>query len=641
MKGKKMILASLCLATLLSTAVCNFSINNTSSISHKYSQNIDVNTLHKGNVNIIKSGTRSEDPFTISNTTLANKMMQLLGKTTNFFTPNDLVNHEDYKVIKEKIGGTEELPIYQNTAKKTCLDLSNSNITDITELCQFVWPETLTEIDLTNNGITNEHMTNLYRFMTLAPDCGFFTSLPINANIPENVKIFNLNLNNINLAEIPAGNLNFTRVLYGFQNVKEGYIPKDQISTQYYLRSNYESYFGMEFKFTKNNTECLIETNQIGYIKNYGLGEYIIYSSKIIDEDTTITTEKSFQYFNIYIKDTFSIERKSLFHITKNDIVAEGLSEGYTISFNDPTSTSRIGKQSVNVTFTTNTKTMTFPLEFNIVDTIAPTLKLKGGETIYLAVNGQRYVEYGCLGLDSGDDISDHIIKTGSVDITKPGEYTITYTLKDSAGNEAPSVTRKVVVQEYALKSVEIESLNDEYKTNTDIILTADLPIGVDLTKYKSLKYTWYYNDIEFITTTGDNRTGKSSITLLESEAKDIKIYAILTATLYDDSTESYVSNVMNIEIKKGGPETPSILISVIIAFVIVIIVLLVVIVEKKKKNTHSTNKTSNQKSTTKTKEKKNKKSKEKKSDNSNYDNIQVIRDYKGNDDDPPSTMQF
>lgn len=54
----------------------------------------------------------------------------------------------------------------------------------------------------------------------------------------------------------------------------------------------------------------------------------------------------------------------------------------------------------------------------------------------------------GATATDSTDgDITDKIVKTGSVDTSTAKTYTITYTIKNSAGKET-SVTRTVIVEE-------------------------------------------------------------------------------------------------------------------------------------------------------------------------------------------------
>lgn len=80
-------------------------------------------------------------------------------------------------------------------------------------------------------------------------------------------------------------------------------------------------------------------------------------------------------------------------------------------------------------------------------DNKAPTIKLKGASTITLKLN-EQYVEQGATATDDVDgDLTSKIEITGTVDITKVGTYTITYTVKDSNGNTS-TVTRKVIVEE-------------------------------------------------------------------------------------------------------------------------------------------------------------------------------------------------
>ncbi|WP_276643472.1 DUF5011 domain-containing protein [Caldibacillus debilis] len=80
-------------------------------------------------------------------------------------------------------------------------------------------------------------------------------------------------------------------------------------------------------------------------------------------------------------------------------------------------------------------------------DTTPPVITLKGDNPLYLNV-GDEFVDPGATATDDVDgDLTEQIVVTGSVDTSKPGEYTLTYTVSDSAGNTA-SVTRTVIVQE-------------------------------------------------------------------------------------------------------------------------------------------------------------------------------------------------
>ena len=81
----------------------------------------------------------------------------------------------------------------------------------------------------------------------------------------------------------------------------------------------------------------------------------------------------------------------------------------------------------------------------NIVDNDNPTIELIGDANINLYV-GDKYEEKGAKATDNYDgDITDKIETTGAVDTSKDGEYTITYKIKDSSGNEA-SIERKIKI---------------------------------------------------------------------------------------------------------------------------------------------------------------------------------------------------
>lgn len=82
-----------------------------------------------------------------------------------------------------------------------------------------------------------------------------------------------------------------------------------------------------------------------------------------------------------------------------------------------------------------------------VKDNIAPTIELKGEDTIKLFV-GDKYEEKGAYANDNIDgDLTNNIEIIGSVDTSKPENYEIEYKIKDSAGNQA-TAKRKVIVSE-------------------------------------------------------------------------------------------------------------------------------------------------------------------------------------------------
>ena len=77
-------------------------------------------------------------------------------------------------------------------------------------------------------------------------------------------------------------------------------------------------------------------------------------------------------------------------------------------------------------------------------DKEAPKIELTNGDTLYISL-GNNFSDPGVKVNDNCDGEIKDVKTEGSVDSNKLGEYTITYTTKDKAGNEAKS-TRKVIV---------------------------------------------------------------------------------------------------------------------------------------------------------------------------------------------------
>ena len=103
-----------------------------------------------------------------------------------------------------------------------------------------------------------------------------------------------------------------------------------------------------------------------------------------------------------------------------------------------------------------NLTELTLPLVIKKND---PVFKLNGSSTIYIGLN-EKYYEQGVINKDEcGKDIDEKVNITGSVDTSKEGTYTITYTIGDK------SISRKVIVE--------------KYDTNKTIYLTFDDGPGV------------------------------------------------------------------------------------------------------------------------------------------------------------------
>lgn len=127
-------------------------------------------------------------------------------------------------------------------------------------------------------------------------------------------------------------------------------------------------------------------------------------------------------------------------------------------------------------------------------DTLTPVITLNGKTTTYI-VNGTTYNEPGYNAIDNCDgDLTNNVSVTGNVDTTKNGNYLLTYTVKDSQGNEV-SINRTVKVY----TKVEPVKNNNASGGNGIIYLTFDdgpsssiTPKVLDILKEENVKATFF-----------------------------------------------------------------------------------------------------------------------------------------------------
>lgn len=118
-----------------------------------------------------------------------------------------------------------------------------------------------------------------------------------------------------------------------------------------------------------------------------------------------------------------------------------------------------------------------------ILDTIAPTITLKGKEEISIYINS-TYKDEGCTAQDNIDgDITNKVVITGEVNTKKEGTYIITYTVQDSSENKS-EITRKVIVKK-----------KETTKNNTvTTSSTSTNKIGTSKKGLPVLMYHFFYN---------------------------------------------------------------------------------------------------------------------------------------------------
>lgn len=588
----KKILISACLLSAFSMPVFSTNLINSSQNS-----SIDYNYVSYLNApsgfNTIK-GERRE--VTINNQALKDAIHSILGKdSTAKLYSDDFLVHNDFKTREENDPDTE---ITKVVANKTCLDLSNTGVTDITELVQFEFPETLQAIDLSENGITNEDVAKLVDFLNLNTEnepiiVDENTSLQIRSNFDTIIKKINLVFNQVSLSTLDSTYLTNEKIIYGIQNLNKfdssGIITADEIEAEYYIKSNDCHY--LTFTFECDSATITHKHDAVYDLADDNIfGEYSISVKSIPDSETNYFNgfDKSYNFrqISIAIDNNFSVERKALFDLPIDQIDIEGLDitdPNINITYRNA-STNTIGKSNVLITINIGNTSRTFTLQFNVVDTIAPVLTLKGQNVMYISKN-REFIDPGCVGMDSGDDISTRIEKSGTVDFTKLGTYYITYSLLDFAGNPADTVTRKVIVQEAVLDKINVRYTDDTIVTNKEIHLVVEPDANIPTNNYHQYSYEWYVNGVFFISTTGDNITGKSITTISLDKAGTYEIDVKLTAYQKEDGARIIIdSETLFLDVELQMNDNTALIIASAIAVGLILIIIIIIYIIKHRK---------------------------------------------------------
>lgn len=616
--GKKFIKKSIIIGCLIATALLGTNIV-TPQITPTYAY---VNVL------------RGVGEVNITNSKLKDRLYQLLnkGKDDKLYA-DDFLTNDNYKATTTL---DESTGIEKTTALRSYLDLSNCDITDISELAYFDFPQTLVAIDLSGNNLDGSHLVQLQAFLELEKDSVITsgeTEITSKGDFKNIIKKVNLNFNNIDLDSLDEATINNSKLLYGIQNIKastSGLILKKNLNNvKYYIRT--EDKFYLSYNFYLNESRYNYTLDTITALNSKPCGDFKLEIANPPSSETGYfygyNSTTAFTMFDIYIKDGFKVERKSLFNLRVNpasasgmDIIIEGLDANVKIKYTDP-QTNITGTSYVNLMIEYNNKNTVVTLPFTVVDTTAPTIELKGYAKMYWKQN-KSWSDPGYSGWDSGDNLTQLVEIVGNVDVTTCGTYTLVYKLKDLAGNEATTHTRTVVVQEQVLDELVITCNKTDYNTNDEIILTVQPASNTPISNYTDYQYKWYIGGVEFKTTTGDNVTGKSSITLILDKSYIGKNVTVkLTAKQKIDNSEIKVdSDNFELNPKLGLSDNSSIIIACAIAVILIVVVIVIIYYANIRK--------SKQKISTK---KGSKKGKKQSNSNSQSVDIQVIKDYNAN----------
>lgn len=186
-------------------------------------------------------------------------------------------------------------------------------------------------------------------------------------------------------------------------------------------------------------------------------------------------------------------------------------------------------------------------------DPVLPELNLQG-ESFVVISTGDDYKEPGYAATDNCDgDITDRVVVSGSVDTSKPGKYTLTYSVKDTYDNEV-SDTRTVFVKERGVNKVNKPS--DAQKV---IYLTFDdgpgpeTPRLLDILKKYNVQATFFVVNTRYISTIERTAREGHTVAIHTATHKFHEVYA---------SEEAYFSDLYKMQdvIQNYTGQTPMLL---------------------------------------------------------------------------------
>ena len=605
--------------------------------------------------------------ISITNEKLAQALRKLLGKTDkDSFYADDFLTNDNYKATTT----TGEGGIETTTAVNYQLDLSNTGVTDISELVQFEFPSTLQGINLAHNGITNEHLTNLSNFLTCNIAGGTITvgntTFEIKSDFSTIIKKVNLNDNNIDLTTIQSNHLSNEKLIFGLQQLStphsSGLVLEGEMKPYYYIRNtgtaSDEHYFTYSFKYelsTDADKRISIAYNQVTSLMDnlktiYGnnTDKITLEVKSVPDSSTAYFKDYSYNvefiHFSLALNEEFAVERQDMLDLKVSSdgkiqegspIILKGFGDnsGIKVSY-DNASTSHVTnnkyKNYVNITIEKGSQKRTIALEFKVIDTVKPVIVLIGNEYAYSSQN-KEYNDPGVIAYDpaavgdeSGDDYTQQVVKTSDLDVTKLGVYTITYTVTDIAGNST-SIKRTVEIKERVLDRIILRTNSQELKDGADIILSIQPEAGIDISNYKDIQYYWYINNTLFQKTLGDSTTGASTITIVGDASANQQIYVKMVATQKaDNATIELYSDRLDLILETSLSNNETLVLAAAVAVLVIILTITIVALvkySKGKKRTHYRKSKSSKKA---------KQGKEKMDNYNNNADIQVFKDYTG-----------
>ena len=148
-------------------------------------------------------------------------------------------------------------------------------------------------------------------------------------------------------------------------------------------------------------------------------------------------------------------------YIDKGAISLDQYRSSVSVSIDNLVNINVLGTYTVTYTSVDDSSNEAIPVTRTVIvqDTLAPVITLTGNQFMFLRINSP-YIELGASAYDAMDkDVTDNIVVEGSVDVSKPGYYKITYTVTDDNNHTAVKI-RTVQVLIYPNTNISSGSLS-------------------------------------------------------------------------------------------------------------------------------------------------------------------------------------
>ena len=165
-----------------------------------------------------------------------------------------------------------------------------------------------------------------------------------------------------------------------------------------------------------------------------------------------------------------------------------------------------VGAHTLQLTVTDSDEAQSAPVTVMVIatesvaglDITPPVIALNGARVVNLTV-GDSYLDAGAIASDNKDGIITGSITTlNQVNSTIAGTYTVTYNVKDAAGNSAVPTTRTVIVSQTSNQSITVNASSDK---SVEVWKMTTLTGNAADSERRALTYKWSENGNTLATT--------------------------------------------------------------------------------------------------------------------------------------------